>query len=65
MTLRALRIQHAKAFSAWQATSSHKWAAEVARLNKEIMKRCRPARRKVRDAGAKQGFGVIAEGAQS
>jgi hypothetical protein len=43
--LRELRRQHARAFAAWEATRSHKWAAEVARLNFEITKRQRPCRK--------------------
>lgn len=46
MTLRALRSQHDRAYSAWLSTKSHRWAAEVSRLNWEIMDRVRPVRRR-------------------
>lgn len=45
MTIRALRTQHARAFKAWESTKAHRWAAEVSRLNLEIMKRSRPRKK--------------------
>lgn len=34
-----LRAQYDRAYSAWLATKSHRWAAEVSRLNLKIMQR--------------------------
>lgn len=34
--MKKLRLQHARAYSAWVSTRSHRWAAEVSRLACEI-----------------------------
>jgi hypothetical protein len=51
-----LRAQLERAYSAWLATKSHRWAAEVSRLNRLIMKRTRPVTAALEAGERKKGL---------